>query len=94
MIAHHFTKLKKRRDNGNHNSGKYYTNNNDNSFTPRLILTYTDIQKGEPVISDTNVMDIDIDYVIACTGYPFYGIPSTKKDGRYLWDGSSTKSST
>ena len=33
-------------------------------------------------------MDIDIDHVIACTGYPFYGIGWTKKDGRYLWDGS------
>ena len=70
-------------------------NNNNNDSTiysdtrpPRLILTSTDIQKGEPVIFDSNNMDIDVDHVIACTGYPFYGIPWTKKDGRYLWDGS------
>jgi NTE family protein len=54
----------------------------------RLIITSTDIQKGEPVIFDTAHMDIDVDKIVACAGYPFYGIRWTEKDGRYLWDGS------
>ena len=73
--------------NNNNNKNDDSTRYNDTS-PPRLILTSTDIQKGEPVIFDSNNMDIDVDHVIACTGYPFYGIPWTKKDGRYLWDGS------
>lgn len=54
----------------------------------RLIITSTDIQKAEPVIFDTAHMDIDVDKVIACVGYPFYGVSWIEKDGRYLWDGS------
>ncbi|MDQ6723599.1 MAG: hypothetical protein M3Z01_04970, partial [Thermoproteota archaeon] len=54
----------------------------------RLIITSTDIQKGEPVIFDTAYMDIDVDKIVACAGYPFYGIRWTEKDGKYLWDGS------
>ena len=95
-----FTKLKKRKNtkttnedknNSHDQSGPINSNDDDSDYnnpTPRLILTSTDIQKGEPVIFDNNSMDIDIDHVIACTGYPFYGIGWTKKDGRYLWDGS------
>ena len=33
-------------------------------------------------------MNIDADHIIACAGFPFYGIAWTEKDGRYLWDGS------
>jgi NTE family protein len=33
-------------------------------------------------------MDIDVDNVIACVGYPFYGIRWTEKNGRHLWDWS------
>ena len=95
-----FTKLKRRKitkttnedkNNSHGQSGPINSNDDDSDYnnpTPRLILTSTDIQKGEPVIFDNSSMDIDIDHVIACTGYPFYGIGWTKKDGRYLWDGS------
>jgi NTE family protein len=33
-------------------------------------------------------MAITPEHVVACTGYPFYGISWSKIDGRYLWDGS------
>ena len=54
----------------------------------RLIITSTDIQKGEPVIFDSKKMGIDIDKIISCVGYPFYGIIWSQNNGRYLWDGS------
>jgi NTE family protein len=56
----------------------------------RLIITSTDIQKGEPVIFDSKKMDIDINKIISCVGYPFYGITWSQDDDnkRYLWDGS------
>jgi NTE family protein len=54
----------------------------------RLIITSTDIQKGESVIFDNAHTDIDIDKIVACAGYPFYGLKWTEKDGKYLWDGS------
>ena len=59
-----------------------------NSNHPRLIITSTDIQKGESVTFDSRSMSIDADHVIACAGFPFYGIAWTEKDGRYLWDGA------
>jgi len=59
-----------------------------NSTRPRLIITSTDIQKGESVTFDSKSMSIDADHVIACAGFPFYGIAWTEKDGRYLWDGA------
>jgi len=59
-----------------------------NSTRPRLIITSTDIQKGESVTFDSYSMSIDADHVIACAGFPFYGIAWTEKDGRYLWDGA------
>ncbi len=62
-------------------------NGNDN-WKSRLIITSTDIQKGEPVIFDTAHMDIDVDDIVAGASYPFYGIRWTEKDGKYLWDGS------
>jgi NTE family protein len=46
------------------------------------------VQKGEPVIFDNNNMDIDVESIAACVGYPFYGIQWTRKDSHYLWDGS------
>jgi NTE family protein len=57
-------------------------------LTPRLIMSSTDIQKSEPVTFDSDTMKIDADYIVACAGFPFYGISWTEKDGRYLWDGS------
>ncbi len=64
-------------------------NGNGNDTGPsRLIITSTDIQKGEPVIFDTAHMDIDVDDIVAGASYPFYGIRWTEKNGKYLWDGS------
>ena len=54
----------------------------------RLIITSTDIQKGESVIFDNAHTDIDIDKIVACAGYPFYGLKWTESEGKYLWDGS------
>ena len=62
--------------------------NNPTSSIPRLIITSTDIQKGESVTFDSKFTRIDTDHIIACAGFPFYGIAWTEKDGRYLWDGS------
>jgi NTE family protein len=62
--------------------------NNTNDLRSRLIITAADIQKGEPVIFDSYKMDIDADGIVACVGYPFYGIQWSTKDDRYLWDGS------
>lgn len=33
-------------------------------------------------------MELDTNHVIACTGFPFYGLAWTKIDDLYLWDGS------
>jgi NTE family protein len=63
-------------------------NDKDNKAPSRLIITSTDMQKGEPVIFDSAYSDIDIDKIVACAGYPFYGLRWTEKDGKYLWDGS------
>jgi NTE family protein len=54
----------------------------------RLVITSTDIQKGEPVIFDNYKTNINIDSIISCAAYPFYGIKWSTKDGKYLWDGS------
>ncbi|MGH9974807.1 MAG: patatin-like phospholipase family protein [Nitrososphaeraceae archaeon] len=56
--------------------------------SPRLIMTCTDIQRSESVTFDSDHMELDAGHVIACTGFPFYGMAWTKKDGLYLWDGS------
>ena len=55
---------------------------------PRLIATCTDIKTSEPVVFDSNHTNIDADSLVACAGFPFYGIEWTFKDGKYLWDGS------
>jgi NTE family protein len=60
-------------------------NTND---APRIVLTCTDIKNSEAVIFDSRKEKIDADHVIACAGYPFYGISWTEKDGRFLWDGA------
>jgi NTE family protein len=62
--------------------------NEDSSDTSRLIMTSTDIQRGEAVVFDNNRTDIERDQIIACVGFPFYGIGWTKIGDRYLWDGS------
>lgn len=76
---------------------KHYKNNISSKFvpskaskriSPRLIMTCTDIQRSESVTFDSDNMEIDADHVITCTGFPFYGLPWTKKDGLYLWDGT------
>mgnify|MGYP003579596666 CR=1 FL=1 len=56
--------------------------------TPRLIVTSTDIRNSEAVIFDSMTSNIDADHLVACAGYPFYGISWTEKDGKYLWDGA------
>ena len=58
------------------------------SNRPRLIVTSTNIQTSEPVISDSKHISIDVEHVIASAGFPFYGIAWTQKDDRYLWDGA------
>lgn len=55
---------------------------------PRLVVTATDVQKSEPVIFDSHAGRITANHLIACAGFPFYGISWTEIDGRYLWDGS------
>lgn len=60
----------------------------NNTLGSRLIVSAADIQKGEPVIFDSYKTHIDTDSLVACAGYPFYGIQWSTKDGRYLWDGS------
>jgi NTE family protein len=60
----------------------------DSKNTPRLIVTSTDVKNSEAVIFDSLTTSIDADHLIACAGYPFYGIKWTEKDGKYLWDGA------
>ncbi|MDN5845129.1 MAG: patatin-like phospholipase family protein [Candidatus Nitrosocosmicus sp.] len=77
-----FDKLKK---------NKFSTNDlshNKEKRRSRLIITATDIQKGQPVVFDTAYVDIDVDKIIASIGYPFYGIRWSITDERILWDGS------
>jgi NTE family protein len=59
-----------------------------NPNRPRLIVTSTNIQTSEPVISDSTHTNINADHVIASAGFPFYGIAWTQMDNRYLWDGA------
>ena len=56
--------------------------------TPRLIVTSTDIKNSKAVTFDSMNTNIDVDHLVACAGYPFYGIRWTEKDGNYLWDGA------
>jgi len=63
-------------------------NGNENKKQNRLIITSTDMQKGEAVIFDNAKMDINVDNIVAGASYPFYGIRWTEDNGKYLWDGS------
>jgi hypothetical protein len=73
-----FSKLKKRKiiqdynNNNNNNELNAESNNSNNNFTPRLIITCADIQKGEPVVFDSNNIDIDAEHDVASTGYAIY----------------------
>jgi NTE family protein len=64
------------------------SSNKAKRVSPRLIMTCTDIQRSESVTFDSDHMELDAGHVIACTGFPFYGMAWTKKDDLYLWDGS------
>jgi NTE family protein len=56
---------------------------------PRLIVTCTDVKKGESVIFDSKTTtNFDADHLVACASFPFYGIRWIEKDGKYLWDGA------
>jgi NTE family protein len=55
---------------------------------PRLVVTATDVQRSESVIFDSHQQQIGADHLVACAGFPFYGIAWTRIDSRYLWDGS------
>jgi len=79
-----FNNLKKIKINECHSE----RNDNKNKKQNRLIITSTDMQKGEAVIFDNAKMDIDVDNIVAGASYPFYGIRWTKQNGKYLWDGS------
>src|SRR4051812_37364489 len=59
-----------------------------NNENPRLIITATNVQSGEPVIFDSNKMNITLDHVMASAGYAIYGLPWTKIGNDYFWDGS------
>jgi NTE family protein len=60
----------------------------DDKISCRLIISATDVQRGIPVVFDNKIMDIDLDNIVACAGYPFYGIKWTESQGTFLWDGS------
>ncbi len=82
-IDFRYLKIVKHREESSESSSS-----NTNNLRSRVIITAADIQKGEPVIFDNYKMDIDAESIVACAGYPFYGIQWSTKDGRYLWDGS------
>lgn len=64
-----------------------FTKLNDKK-NPRLIVTSTDIKNSKAVIFDSLTTNIDVDHLVACAGYPFYGVRWVEKDGKYLWDGA------
>jgi NTE family protein len=90
-----FSKLQKATKQNNEKDGKLIEEkqfnkdisekDNDN---PRLIMTATNIQSGEPVTFDSNKIDITLDHVLASAGYAIYGLPWTKIGNEYFWDGS------
>jgi NTE family protein len=59
-----------------------------NNHIPRLIITATNIQTGESATFDSYKMDITIEHVMASAGYAIYGLPWTKINNNYYWDGS------
>jgi NTE family protein len=73
-----------RNDKGNYDG----TDESNNNSMPRLILTATNVQTGEPVAFDSNNTDITVNHVIASAGYAVYGLPWTRLNGNYFWDGA------
>ncbi|MGN6624334.1 MAG: patatin-like phospholipase family protein [Candidatus Nitrosocosmicus sp.] len=67
---------------------KIKDNTESNNQLPRLIITATNIQTGDPVTFDSYKMNITIDHIMASAGYAIYGLPWTKIDNNYYWDGS------
>jgi hypothetical protein len=53
-----------------------------NNGRSRLVITAADIQKIEPVIFDSYKTNINIDSIVSCAGYPFYGIKWSINDGK------------
>lgn len=86
----HRNELQSKNKGGKSNSHEGSRNNNDiiTNAIPRLILTATNVQSGEPVVFDTDNEDITIDHVMASAGYAVYGLPWTKIDDSYFWDGA------
>jgi NTE family protein len=80
----------KNSDNSNNGSDNNKNQDVDNSSNevPRLILTATNVQTGEPVIFDSAKINITVDHVMASAGYAVYGLPWTKINDSYLWDGA------
>ncbi len=80
----------KNNDNSNNGSDNNVDQEVDNSSNeaPRLILTATNVQTGEPVIFDSTKINITVDHVMASAGYAVYGLPWTKINDSYLWDGA------
>ncbi len=70
------------------NNNNNYDGDNSSNEVPRLILTATNVQTGEPVIFDSSKINITVDHVMASAGYAIYGLPWTKIHDRYLWDGA------
>ena len=53
--------------------------NETKRLSPRLIMTCTDIQRSESVTFDSDHIELDAGHVIACTGFPFYGLVGQKR---------------
>lgn len=64
---------------------KYSSNTKDYS---RLVINATNVMNGSSVIFDNENADITIEKIVACAGYPFYGIKWAEIDNQFLWDGS------
>jgi NTE family protein len=77
------SKFRPKNKNNNH-----MDNNSSSKGTPRLVLTATNVQTGESVIFDSNYTDITVDHVTASAGYATYGLPWTRLNGNYFWDGA------
>jgi NTE family protein len=81
-------------DNNSDSITKHSTSDNDDrnssssNSTPRLVLTATNVQTGESAIFDSNDTDITVDHVAASAGYAMYGLPWTRLNGNYFWDGA------
>ena len=86
-VNYNETKNSDNRNNASDNNKNQDVDNNSNEV-PRLILTATNVQTGEPVIFDSAKINITVDHVMASAGYAVYGLPWTKINDSYLWDGA------